>query len=183
MPCSCQLGGILSNIFEKTITNKISEIDKNLQDTSNAVKLGRQGLENAALATKYYDTENYDIALIYIDKAIQCYQMIDPSLDFSLEMATVHWLKGRILTKLNRNDEAVMNYDTSLNIYPNIARVWLDKGISLSLLFRFDDSIRCFDSAIELDPQNATYYTEYKNYAIQTRYEYEKIKLRTATPP
>ncbi len=52
-------------------------------------------------------------------------------------------------------DEALKNFDESIELNPDFADSYRGKGITLMQLERFDESVKMFDKAIELDGSSA----------------------------
>ncbi len=60
--------------------------------------------------------------------------------------------KGDALYNLKKYNDAILNYDKSLEIDPNIAYVYNNKGNALRNLNMQKEAIQCYDKAIQLDP-------------------------------
>ena len=52
-------------------------------------------------------------------------------------------------------DDAIANYEKTLEINPSYDSAWNNKGIALSRLKRYEDAIACYDKAIEIDKNHA----------------------------
>jgi tetratricopeptide (TPR) repeat protein len=61
--------------------------------------------------------------------------------------------RGNYLLGLDKEKEAIILYDRSIEIYPNFDRAWSNKGAAMSKLGRHEEAISCFDCAIDLKPE------------------------------
>jgi tetratricopeptide (TPR) repeat protein len=59
--------------------------------------------------------------------------------------------KGLALNELNRHDEAISNYDKSLQIDPDNTVALMNKAVTLSFLQRYGEAIQFFDRAQKID--------------------------------
>ncbi len=64
-------------------------------------------------------------------------------------------LKGEVLLKLGRKNEAAAAFDHALTIDPMSANAWFEKAAFLSRCGLFQEAITAFDRVLELDPQNS----------------------------
>ena len=64
-----------------------------------------------------------------------------------------HYLRGRALSSLLRNEEALVSFDQALAIDPTYAAAWNNKGVVLDTLQRYDEAFIAYEEAIKLNPQ------------------------------
>ncbi|WP_013324863.1 serine/threonine-protein kinase [Gloeothece verrucosa] len=78
------------------------------------------------------------------------------SIDYwlSLNNATKMYNKGNTLYQLQRYEDALQAYDTSLNINPNNANAWQGKGDTLQALKRYQQALDSYDEAIQIQPDS-----------------------------
>jgi tetratricopeptide (TPR) repeat protein len=60
-------------------------------------------------------------------------------------------LKGHILGREGRHEEALVAFSDALSLDPNLAPAWAGKGFALGKLGRYEEEIECCDRAILLD--------------------------------
>ncbi|HEY7415415.1 MAG TPA: tetratricopeptide repeat protein, partial [Ktedonobacteraceae bacterium] len=77
-----------------------------------------------------------------------------------LARAFIWDMRGDVLTKLKRFDEALLSYDQAISLDPEYAAYWDSKGDVLRDLKRYAEALAAYDRAITLDSENATYWND-----------------------
>lgn len=77
--------------------------------------------------------------------------------------AQAHHLRGVILARFDRHNDAVADYTQALRIVPDIAWALANRGLSYAKLRQFDAAIADFDAAIGLMPDRAEVYLQRGN--------------------
>ncbi len=62
-------------------------------------------------------------------------------------------LKGRVLAKLDRHEEAIDYYDRAIELDPMDEYTWTCRGNALYWMKRFEEALQCFQQALEIDPK------------------------------
>src|ERR1044072_3184411 len=96
-----------------------------------------------ALALNFYDREQYETALKYIDDALELDQN-----------ASLYSLKGDCLYLLEREAEALAAYDQAIQMDHDLVQAWVGKAEVLESLDRLTDALGAIDYALILDPGN-----------------------------
>ncbi len=66
------------------------------------------------------------------------------------------WYKaGNEKMMSSSNEDAIANYDKTIQLNPTHISAWNNKGIALSRLKRYEEAIKCYDKAIEINPNHA----------------------------
>jgi len=127
-------------------------------------------IESCEDAYTYYNSGYYVLALTYINKSIEYWEQLDyleklPWARGSSSQSGAWDLKGLILDKLGRYEEAISCFDNALKIDPGNVYAWTNKGITYYNLGNYEKAIECYDSAIVKDPSYIYAYTQ-KNIAL-----------------
>lgn len=121
------------------VAEKLNEIDKRFR------KPVGYALDYLKLGNAEFDKKNYQKAIEYYDKAIE----LKPN------YAEAWGLKGGMLDKLGRPDEALKALDKAIEIKSDDANIWGLKGGMLANLGRYEEALKVYDKAIELKPDYA----------------------------
>lgn len=91
------------------------------------------------------------------------------------------WYKrGKLLTVLDRDEEAIASYDRAIQIKPDYD-TWHEKGLSLTRLQRYEEAIASYDKAIQINPEYAfAWYNKACCYAKQNRVDLATETLKQA---
>lgn len=78
------------------------------------------------------------------------------SIDYWLNInnATKRYNQGNTLYQLQRYEDALQAYETSLDTNPNNPNAWKGKGDTLQALKRYQNALEAYDEAIQLQPNN-----------------------------
>ena len=88
-------------------------------------------------------------AIKYIDEALK----LDSKHPFA-------WLlKGNLLKRLKKYDEAISCFDKVIQLEPNDISARMSKGDALKELRKYEEAISCFDEVIRLEPNNTMAFT------------------------
>lgn len=68
--------------------------------------------------------------------------------------ASEYYHRGRILTSLNRHEEALRFYTIARKIQPDYAEAWNQQGNSLYELERYDEALDAYDKTIQINPES-----------------------------
>jgi len=98
---------------------------------------------------EYFQREDYNSSIEYYDKVIN-----DPNFAFAWSN------KGKALSSLGKNEEALKCYDRSLEINPNSTFGWSNKGLALYYLGKTEQAIECYSKALEFDSNYAFAWTD-----------------------
>ena len=81
-------------------------------------------------------------------------QLIDKVFRFIQQtLSYKFWVqKGNALTKLERYEEAITSYDTTLTINPDNYEAWGNRGLTLYNLGKYEEAIVSYNKAIEINP-------------------------------
>lgn len=63
-----------------------------------------------------------------------------------------------MLRKLNKNEEAIQNYDKAIELSPNDVDCYCAKAYALLELGEHEQALECYDKAIELEPTCGDHY-------------------------
>jgi tetratricopeptide (TPR) repeat protein len=119
-------------------------------------------------AYNYYNYGTHELALRCIDKSIEAWNQTDYLEGLPSAMGNVgpsdSWnLKGLILNKLGRYEEAINCFDFALDINPENYYAWANKGDVLYDQGRYEEAIKCYDSATAINPTYAHAYIQKNN--------------------
>jgi tetratricopeptide (TPR) repeat protein len=63
------------------------------------------------------------------------------------------------------NEDAIVDYDKTIQLNPAHVSAWNNKGIALYRLKRYEEAISCYDKAIEINPNHANaWYNKAKSF-------------------
>ena len=105
-----------------------------------------------------------------INKSIEAWEQTDYLRGLPSAMGDIgpsdSWnLKGLILSKLDRYDEAISCFDTALDFNPENYYAWTNKGDVLYGQGIYEEAIKCYDNSIAINPSYTTAYIQ-KNSAL-----------------
>ena len=83
------------------------------------------------------------------------------------EEAEGYFYRGSAKNKLGRDEEAIKDYDKSIELGPHNANIYYNRGVAKNKLGRHEEAIKDYDKAIELDPHNASTYYKRGNTKVQ----------------
>jgi len=109
---------------------------------------GRRLADTLALAIHYHESGELQMAARYYRQVLA----EDP------EHADALYRLGGICLALRQFDEAVVNFQQLLRLWPNEAAVHSDLGIGLARLGKLDEAVASFRKAVSLNPQYAEAY-------------------------
>jgi tetratricopeptide (TPR) repeat protein len=110
-----------------------------------------------AIIRALQDREEYDSALLWADKAV----------DSGISVAPLHLARAKILSALNRWEEAVSSHKMALSVAPNDAALYVEFGKTLFERFRdYDGAEQLFIRAIEINPNDQLSYNGYAESVI-----------------
>jgi protein O-mannosyl-transferase len=115
------------------------------------------------LASHYYDLNNYEKALVCVNKALEL------SNNWSISWSN----KGNILDKLGKSEEAIKYYDKAIEIKYDNHLAWSSKGFVLQNLGKSEEAIKCYDKAIELKYDSDVAWNG-KGYVLQRLNQFEE---------
>ncbi|MAE18023.1 hypothetical protein CMK12_03620 [Candidatus Poribacteria bacterium] len=69
--------------------------------------------------------------------------------------------RGPTLTDLGRQDEAVMSYNSAIQLKPDYAEAYYNRGNALQELGRLREAVEDYRKAISIDPQNSLFWAGY----------------------
>jgi hypothetical protein len=72
-------------------------------------------------------------------------------------------MRGRIMARLHRYEEALASYDAALQLAPNDAEAFSNRGAALVELDRFDDAFASYQEALRIDPDFVSAYIKQGN--------------------
>jgi len=147
----------------KAGAEKTFELIGNAHQCDNAVNSYRD-------AYRYYNCGSYDLASMCINKSIEAWEQTDYLQGLPSAMGDIgpsdSWnLKGLILSKLDRYDEAISCFDTALDFNPENYYAWTNKGDVLYSQGIYEEAIKCYDNSIAINPSYTTAYIQ-KNSAL-----------------
>lgn len=114
-------------------------------------------------ADKFYDSEKYQEAVEYYDKALE----INPTVD------EIYYRKGTALDNLGQYEKAIACYNKAIEINPLDDTFYSSKAYSLDCLCKYQEAILCYDEAIELNPRESIYYYN-KGYSLFQSEKFEE---------
>lgn len=117
-------------------------------------------------AYKLDGLEEYDMALMYYNKAIE--------LNFNLSEA--YYNRGNVFNVLKEYDKAILDYSKAIELNPNDADAYNNRGIVFSNLKEYNKAILDYNKAIELNPNEAKSYNNRGN-VLNVLKEYNKAIL------
>ncbi|MGD0953869.1 MAG: tetratricopeptide repeat protein, partial [Methanotrichaceae archaeon] len=119
-------------------------------------------------ALSYYNSGNYEQALPAVNKAIEYYEKVKPSIietliiDYSYhkDLSNMYSLKGAILNEQNHYYEALISVNKSIDLDYNNAYAWNNKGNAFYHLGKYQEAIKCYDIAGRDPSLNYSVYSE-----------------------
>lgn len=93
-------------------------------------------------SSSYYEAKNYEESLAAMQQVIR----LDP------RNAQQHKNIGDVLSKLGRNEGAVIAFDQAITLNPKYAAAYNNKAWALNELQRYEEALKACESTIELDP-------------------------------
>ena len=115
-------------------------------------------------ATKYFEQDEFDLALKEYDKAIQ----ISPN-----KYPNVYLNRGLIYALKNDFDKALQDYNEAIRLDPRLTEAYSNRGQAYYQLKRYNDAVVDANKAVELAPENASSYMN-RSIAYFGNSEYEK---------
>jgi|UniRef100_UPI00404A6141 tetratricopeptide (TPR) repeat protein len=112
------------------------------------VSYGQSTQELIDIGHRNYELGEYQEAIDYLNKAA----------DKDQKNPEIFYLLGVCKSQLQKNAEAIKDYDLALALDPTYAEVYFEKGYSLFALNMLDEAIEAFDKSIKLKPNNAVAY-------------------------
>jgi tetratricopeptide (TPR) repeat protein len=114
-----------------------------------SVRLDPNAAAYCGLSTEYYRLGNYDMALLYANRAI----MVSPKYAFA------YFIRGNTYFRMNKYDMAIKSYLQAARLDPacsecyfNLGQVYYKKGLP-------DDALKSYSKAAEVNPHyNAAWY-------------------------
>jgi tetratricopeptide (TPR) repeat protein len=95
-----------------------------------------------------FGQEEYKQAITYYDKVINDNNLL-----------SAYNNKGKALSNLGNQDDALKNLDRALEINPKYSSAWNNKGYVFYIQNKYPEAIECFDKAIEIDNKYAFAWT------------------------
>ncbi len=77
-----------------------------------------------------------------------------------LTHATAFSVKGIILAKLRRYEEAFTAYGQALKLHPTNALTLYHRGLAFAELGRHEEALATFEQSLRLDPTSSAYYNK-----------------------
>ena len=84
--------------------------------------------------------------------------------------------KGMTSAKLEKYQDAIFCFDTSIKINPNDANAWHNKGTTLGNMGKIDEAIFCLEKAINLYPEFASAWRAKGTYLLAAGKEHQLIE-------
>jgi tetratricopeptide (TPR) repeat protein len=84
-------------------------------------------------------------------EALACFNKIISFVP-QIEISEFWGIRGEVLYKLRRYEDAIASYDEALELQPNDALTWYNRGVALGKLGRYEDAIDSYNKALELRP-------------------------------
>ncbi len=149
----------------QAIDNKaviLQELNKNEE----ALQCFDQALNNKYITSEHTEIRNKILwgkaisfkNLARAEEALKCLEELEDNGVKPINKLNFYVVKGVSLTKLNRYQEAVENYNKSLEFTPGDAVANLAKGIALFLSGRYNEALESYDKAIDSKPNYAFAY-------------------------
>jgi tetratricopeptide (TPR) repeat protein len=91
-----------------------------------------------------------------------------------------HYVRGRILSRLGRNPEALAAYEEALGRDSNLASAHYNAGVVLTRLDRMREAAQRFDRALEMDPSADAAYNAGQAYYGLKDFERSRERFRRA---
>lgn len=152
-----------------------SNIEKANEIALKAVELMDEGKINEAIIqleeaiklnpknSDYY----YEIALGYyrLGEYRECLGILDALMKKKQPVGRYYQLIGNCLSKLNKNEEAILTYEEGLNKFPDAAYLMYELGLAHLNKNKFSQAIIYFENGIKADPSySLNYYWAAKMY-------------------
>jgi tetratricopeptide (TPR) repeat protein len=83
-----------------------------------------------------------EIKIAYLDLGIEKY----------FENANLYLWRGYYFRQLEKNEEAIKDYDKAIELEPNITAGYNNRGLAKNYLKKYEEAIKDLNKAIELDP-------------------------------
>lgn len=158
--------------------HNLGTVQASLGQSSAALKSFERALDNGGnrvetwteMAGVYYQMsprENHDRALGWLAKAIT----------ISPDFAAAHELRARILDDLDRNIEALVHYDRSLELAPGTPGAMFGRALVLFKLARFSEAAAQFKAVVEQYPNNANAWANLATAVFASGCEEEGLSL------
>lgn len=127
---------------------------KNLNNTH--LKLPQNSVTNATIQLQNSQPKSSIIKVLISTAIIGVAAASFLSINYwlTLNNATKMLNKGNTLYQLQRYEEALQAYETSLDTNPNNPNAWQGKGDTLQALKRYQDALEAYDEAIQIDPNS-----------------------------
>ena len=79
---------------------------------------------------------------------------IDEALKIKPDHILAWIIKGNVLNRLDKYEEAINCFDKAISIDPNDARTWFNKALTHDNLRQYEEAINCFDKVISINPND-----------------------------
>ena len=117
----------------------------------------------------------------YYQEALACLNKLINYLPQSPEISFFWLLRGIVLRKLKRYEEALHSFDKALKFKPDYDQAWYNRGIVLGNLNRYKEALESYDKALEFKPDNdEAWYNKACLYALQNNVELAMENLAQA---
>jgi tetratricopeptide (TPR) repeat protein len=87
-------------------------------------------------------------------KLLDIQALIDEPYQIMECKANLFFEQGQLFVILEEHEEAVINFDKSLQLKPDNDETWIVRGIALGDLGRYEAAIASFDKSLQLKPDN-----------------------------
>ncbi|MDB9515417.1 tetratricopeptide repeat protein [Roseofilum reptotaenium CS-1145] len=88
---------------------------------------------------------------------------VDRALSLNTQSAIAWAMKGDLLFKLQKFEQAIAAYDRTITVNPNDEQTWYNRGMAQFQLQNFELALASFEQALNLEP---SFYAAWKNKAI-----------------
>lgn len=129
----------------------------------------------------YAEAKQFEAALEIFDQAISAgldgpTKALDRNETASSYQTLLLKQKASALIDLERYDEALEVFETTIEKSPQDVSLQNSKGVVLLMMERFEDAIKCFDDALRMDPDStlAAFAWNNKGWALYSRKQYDE---------
>jgi tetratricopeptide (TPR) repeat protein len=74
------------------------------------------------------------------------------NIELYLDQAMTHLCRGVVLLNLNREEEAIADYDRAIHLYPASAKAHYNRGTALQKLIHPEQAVSSYQRALTLEP-------------------------------